>query len=242
MANAYLSGINGGNSSNGISQTDADNRYLRLTGGTIADDNDALNIAPYALKFGTSVKLNSSGTLNLSAVGQNNGVIEGLAAPTQDNHAVNKAYVDSLTFSVLDTVVDSFTDVSGSNFVSVIDLDIDNINFADSNSPIIYFQYQNQGLKETLNSNIENILANSGIYLDIPTPTTERYPLYKLPEPLPSLQEGNSTTTIYYSSGVIYLETNEQILIPFIVLAGEIMKNGDAPSSRLVFISLNANP
>lgn len=79
-----------------ISQTSADDRYLKLTGGTIADNNDALNIAPYALEFSsTGVELSSSGTLNLSAVGQKEGVISGLANPTQDDHAANKAYVDT---------------------------------------------------------------------------------------------------------------------------------------------------
>lgn len=226
-----------------ISQTSADDRYLKLTGGTIADNNDALNIAPYALEFSsTGVELSSSGTLNLSAVGQKEGVVSGLANPTQDDHAANKAYVDSLSFSLLTTVVNS-ANINSSAFISIVDLDSDNIDFVDSNSSIIYFQYQNQGLKETLNQNVESILANYEIYLDIPAPTTERYPLYKLPEPLPSLQEGNSTTTIYYSSGVIELELEEQTVTTFIVLAGKIMKSSEgAPSNRLIFINLSVSP
>lgn len=146
------------------------------------------------------------------------------------------------TYSVLDTVVDSLTSISGSTFISIVNLDSDNIDFTNSNSSIIYFQYQNQGLKETLNQNIESILASYEIYLDISTPTTERYPLYKLPEPLSSEQASDSTK-IYYSSGVIYLESNEQALVPFIVLAGEVMKDNEgAPSNRLVFINLSVNP
>lgn len=240
MANAYLSGIKGGNSSNGISQAEADNRYLKLTGGNIEDSVYMLQIRPGIINFQTTgVTFEAEGILNLSTVGQNNGIIKGLANPTQDDYAANKAYVDSLSFSLLDTVVDSLTGISGSTFISIIDLDSDNIDFANSNSPIIYFQYQNQGLKEILNQNLERILSNYGIYLDIPDPITERYPLYKLPEPLSSIQEAGSTI-IYYSSGIIYLESNEQALIPFIVLAGEIMKLDETSlSNRLVFINLS---
>lgn len=43
----------------------------------------------------TGVELNDNGTLNLSAVGQNVGVVKGLANPTQDDYAANKAYVDT---------------------------------------------------------------------------------------------------------------------------------------------------
>lgn len=226
-----------------ISQTSADDRYLKLSGGTIANNTYTLNINPDSLQFSTTgVEFNASGILNLSTVGQNNGVIKGLANPTQDDYAANKAYVDSLSFSVLDTVVNSFTNVDDRDFIFVIDLDSDNIDFANSNSPIIYFQYLNHGLKETLNQNIERIFAQYDIYLDIPNPTTERYPLYKLPEPLSSMYEADSTT-IYYSSGIIYLESVEQILIPFIVLAGNITKSSEGYAcNRLIFINLRATP
>lgn len=225
-----------------ISQTSADNRYLKLTGGTIADNNDTLNIAPYALAFSsTGVELNSSGTLNLSIVGQNEGVVSGLANPTQDDHAANKAYVDSLSLSVLDTVVNS-ENISSDNFISIIDLDSNDIDTVNSDNPIIYFQYQNQGLKNVLNSNVENILTNYEISLDIPDPTTERYPLYKLPEPLPSAQAAASTE-IYYSSGVIELELVGQVMASFIVLAGQITKSSEGSSSnRLIFINLSVSP
>lgn len=43
----------------------------------------------------TGVELNDNGTLNLSAVGQNNGIVKGLANPTQDDYAANKSYVDT---------------------------------------------------------------------------------------------------------------------------------------------------
>lgn len=280
-----------------ISQTSADNRYLRLTGGTLSgllniNKTDAVDGSSSALlslrsnKFpnstrytvddkgliklispatgdsylyfnpntnhlymrkdadsssGISMDYNTS-TPYIEFLGSTGGRITNLATPTNNTDAANKAYVDSLSFSLLDTVVNSSTGISGNTFISIIDLDSDNIDFANSNSPIIYFQYQNQGLKETLNQNVESILANYEIYLDIPTPTTERYPLYKLPEPLTSTQEADSTM-IYYSSGVIYLESNEQALVPFIVLAGNIMKSSESsPYNRLIFINLNVSP
>ena len=48
-----------------------------------------------SVKFYTGVELNTNGTLNLSAIGQNNGIVKGLANPTQDDYAANKSYVDT---------------------------------------------------------------------------------------------------------------------------------------------------
>lgn len=225
-----------------ISQTSADDRYLKLSGGTIANNTHTLNINPDSLQFSTTgVEFNAYGILNLSTVGQNEGVIKGLAEPTQDDYAANKAYVDSLSFSVFSTVVNS-ENISSDNFISIIDLNRDDIDIVNSDSQIIYFQYQNQGLKNVLNLNAENILANYEIFLNIPDPTTERYPLYKLPEPLFSAQVEDSTG-IYYSSGIIELELVEQTASAFIVLAGQIMKSSEAsPYNRLLFINLNMSP
>lgn len=279
-----------------ISQTSADNRYLRLTGGTLSgllniNKTDAVDGSSSALlslrsnKFpnstrytvddkgliklispatgdsylyfnpntnhlymrkdadsssGISMDYNTS-TPYIEFLGTAGGRITNLATPTNDTDAANKAYVDSLSFSSLTTVVNS-TNINSSAFISIVDLDSDDINFIDSDSPIIYFQYQNQGLKETLNQNIESLIANYEIYLDIPDPTTERYPLYKLPEPLSSMQAADSTM-IYYSSDVIYLELEGQTIAPFIVLAGNIMKISEGSSSnRLIFINLNVSP
>lgn len=47
------------------------------------------------LHFPTGVELNTYGTLNLSTVGQNNGIVKGLANPTQNDYAANKSYVDT---------------------------------------------------------------------------------------------------------------------------------------------------
>lgn len=225
-----------------ISQTSADDRYLKLSGGTIANNTYTLNINPDSLQFSTTgVEFNAYGILNLSTVGQNGGVIKGLAEPTQDDYAANKAYVDSLSFSVFSTVVNS-ENISSDNFISIIDLNSDDIDVVNSDSQIIYFQYQNQGLKNVLNLNVENILANYEISLNISDPTTERYPLYKLPEPLSSAQ-AEASTGIYYSSGIIELELVEQTASSFIVLAGQITKSSEASSyNRLLFINLNVSP
>lgn len=178
---------------------------------------------------------------NLLEFKSGNGVVSGLAMPTTNTQAANKAYVDSLSFSLLTTEVNS-ENISSDNFISIIDLNSDDIDFVDSDSQIIYFQYQNQGLKNVLNSNAESILASYDIFLDIPTPTTERYPLYKLPEPLTSVQEAASTE-IYYSSGVIELELVEQAIASFIVLAGRITKSTEGASyNRLIFINLSVSP
>lgn len=224
-----------------ISQTSADDRYLKLSGGTIANNTYTLNINPDSLQFSTTgVEFNAYGILNLSTVGQNNGVIKGLDAPTRDDYAANKAYVDSF-FSAFSTVVNS-ENISSDNFISIIDLDSDDIDFVNSDSPIIYFQYQNQGLKNVLNSNVDNILTNYEISLNIPDPTIERYPLYRLPEPPLSSAQEAASTEIYYSSGIIYLELVGQVIEPFIVLAGQITKSTEGSAyNRLIFINLNVS-
>lgn len=48
-----------------------------------------------SVEFYTGVELNTNGTLNLSVIGQNNGIVKGLANPTQDDYAANKSYVDT---------------------------------------------------------------------------------------------------------------------------------------------------
>lgn len=48
-----------------------------------------------SVEFYTGVELNTNGILNLSAIGQNNGIVKGLANPTQDDYAANKSYVDT---------------------------------------------------------------------------------------------------------------------------------------------------
>lgn len=242
MANAYLSGINDGNSSNGISQTDADNRYLKLTGGTIANSDYTLNITPNSLQFSTTgVEFNASGILNLSTVGQNRGVIKGLAAPTQDDYAANKAYVDNamsnLPLTELNTVV---SPRMGGDAISIVDLNDEVIDISNSNNPVIYFQYQNSALSELLNNSIEHIAEAYDIYLDLDSAPIEKYPLYKLPEPIYSTQD-SSSTAIYYSSGTITLEIEGNSCATFVVFAGKVVKisEGILPYDCLIFINLN---
>lgn len=83
----------------GLTQSEADDRYLKLTGGDIYDEtagSSKLVVGPKVLRFdATGTSFNENGTLDLSTVGQNNGVVKGLANPTQDNYAANKSYVDT---------------------------------------------------------------------------------------------------------------------------------------------------
>lgn len=83
----------------GLTQSKADDRYLKLTGGDIYDEtagSSKLVVSPTALRFDTTgTSFDENGTLDLSTVGQNHGVVKGLANPTQDNYAANKSYVDT---------------------------------------------------------------------------------------------------------------------------------------------------
>lgn len=224
-----------------ISQTSADDRYLKLSGGTITDNTYTLNINPDSLQFSTTgVEFNASGILNLSTVGQNNGVIKGLTNPTQDDYAANKAYVDNavsnLPLTELNTVV---SPRMGEDAISIVDLNDEVIDISNSDNPVIYFQYQNSALSELLNNSIEHIVEVCDIYLDLDNAPIEKYPLYKLPEPIYSAQD-SSSTAIYYSSGTITLEIEGNSCATFVVFAGKTIKASEGiPYDRLIFINLN---
>lgn len=230
-----------------LTQTDADNRYLKLIGGgTIVEENsnnDTLEIKPYSLKFlSTGVELDSAGMLNLSAVGQINGVIKGLANPTQDDYAANKAYVDSRTSQteVLTTIVNS-TDINEDNLISVVNIANDEVDIATSDATTIYFQYEDNALYDFLTERTEYIDGTYEFFLDISSSTTERYPLHKLPESIRCTNEIENI--IYYTSGIISLKTTTNQYRHFIVFGANIMKSGESNGvNSLIFINMDVNP
>lgn len=280
-----------------ISQTSADNRYLRLTGGTLSgllniNKTDAVDGSSSALlslrsnKFpnstrytvddkgliklispatgdsylyfnpntnhlymrkdadsssGISMDYNTS-TPYIEFLGTAGGRITNLATPTNNTDAANKAYVDSRTSQteVLTTIVNS-TDINEDNLISVVDIAGDEVDIATSDATTIYFQYEDNALYDFLTEKTEYIAATYEFLLDISSSTIERYPLYKLPEPIRCTTE--TENIIYYTSGIISLKTTTNQHRHFIVFGANIMKSDEANGvNRLIFINLDVNP
>lgn len=204
---------------------------IQSDGITLRDNDNYLIENPTTIRFRQSV----SGRYI-----DDGGTIKGLKDPTDDKDAANKAYVDNavsnLSLTELNTVV---SPRMGGDAISIVDLDNEVIDISNSDNPVIYFQYQNSALSEYLNNSIEHILSNYEIYLDLDSAPIEKYPLYKLPEPIYSTQD-SSSTAIYYSSGAITLETEGNSCATFVVFAGKITKTSEgSPYNRLIFINLN---
>lgn len=208
--------------------------------------NDVLHSTHYTkdnITFSTLVELNANGTLNLAQDGESNtGIVKGLANPTQDDYAANKAYVDSRTSQteVLTTIVNS-TDINEDNLISVVDIAGDEVDIATSDATTIYFQYEDNALYDFLTEKTEYIAATYEFLLDISSSTIERYPLYKLPEPIRCTAETGNI--IYYTSGIISLKTTTNQYRHFIVFGANIMKSDETNGvNRLIFINLDVNP
>lgn len=70
---------------------------LKPTELAISDINHATRYSKDSVEFYTEVELNANGILNLAQHGGEliTGIVKGLANPTQDDYAANKAYVDT---------------------------------------------------------------------------------------------------------------------------------------------------
>lgn len=98
-----------------LSQDDADERYLMLSGGTMTGDID---MNANSLKFGVVQMLKGIGNkLSLAGAQGENVTIENVAAPTEENEAANKGYVDgkmlTVTASYDGTLYDMSEDYDG---------------------------------------------------------------------------------------------------------------------------------
>lgn len=210
---------------------------------TINDVSHSTHYAKDNMTFYTLVGLNANGILNLAQDEESNtGIVKGLANPTQDDHAANKAYVDSRTSQteVLTTIVNS-TDINEDNLISVVDIAGDEVDIVTSDATTIYFQYEDNALYDFLTEKTEYIAATYEFLLDISSSTIERYPLYKLPEPIRCTAE--TENIIYYTSGIISLKTTTIQYRHFIVFGANIMKSDEANGvNRLIFINLDVNP